>query len=180
MASVHPILLFLAVALLLPAASLAAEEKDAPTFPSYRPLPQVGKPIAPLAANYCSICETVVGAVAKAGAAGCSSVCALIGLPPPLNKICEFIVATSCEKILDWIGEGSTSELICHKLSFCGIDCVCGGCTPDVFNDRCLSVPNHCPAPNTTITSGRTSTNTFCLDGVCSADTLGCCLTCFA
>jgi hypothetical protein len=92
----------------------------------------------------CRGCELVVNQVISRG---CAQACDVLGVA---EAICKFIIkrAHVCQKIIHWTLHGLSPFTICAELGLCSSGtCKCGYCTTYLEN-RCLSLPNHCPAHN--------------------------------
>jgi hypothetical protein len=116
----------------------------------------------------------------------CSTACKF--LPPPLNTLCDYIASLPhlCDDVVQWITNGDTPLEICSWVGLCnGGTCACGYCT-GLSYARCLSVPGHCPKnaslpahrPHVQANSNGADSLGVCLNGICSSQYVGCCLTC--
>ena len=75
----------------------------------------------------CLACQSIVHAIISKG---CTYACN--ALPPPVDVICDFIVARIdlCDKILNWTTAGVSPVSICSEIGMCsGSTCDCGYCT---------------------------------------------------
>jgi len=78
----------------------------------------------------CYACKMVASQI---GSSGCAA--AVIGSGAscgPAALICSAIVGKACVALADYMNGGSTAEEACGYLGYCGNDCDCGVCTPDV------------------------------------------------
>lgn len=95
---------------------------------------------------YCYACQKVVSLVETQGCSALPTLCNSLGSPG--SSICNFIVSSGlCNTIVGWINNNYPPDVICTKIGLCGSTCSCGTCTAAVYSQRCLSLPNNCPAP---------------------------------
>jgi hypothetical protein len=141
----------------------------------------------------CQLCLKVVNYIEEHG---CVDLCKELPIPGA-DILCEIIEDLGvCSDIVKWIQSGWSSVEACGMVGYCGSGtCKCGYCTPPLYANYCLSLPNECPktsyrrvfeqwmhderhSPNAAKKKKRLGGTDVCVDGWCDASTLGCCLTC--
>jgi len=134
----------------------------------------------------CQVCEKIMGTIIEKG---CEYACEVF------NTSIECIIIKELD-LCDWIEKELESfespQQACGMFGLCGGGtCDCGYCTPQLYGQYCMSVPNTCPpsgrlqarswhlrggsALPTPVNKG---SGDFCLDGECDSSHIGCCLTC--
>jgi len=148
--------------------------------------------------TWCDACTMV----AKVGLSkGCEAAVASALSCGGAAPICAIIFGEACSTLVDKMNDGKTPEEACEGLGYCGNNCECGVCTPDIADPdtgRCLGIPSSCgnlrsSSQTSKLATAETKssvqheahanmTSGICWGGKCdgSQDNYGCCLTCLS